>query len=173
MAQEPTSRADWIRQALADFERPLLRYALRKCNGDLERARDAVQDTFLRLCREKREKIEDHLAPWLYTVCRNRILEIRRKEDRMTALSEERLAVTPAAAGNPATAMEKQDAINSVTALLTTLPDNQQEVIRLKFQNDLSYKQISSITNLSVSNVGYLIHTGIRTLRRKLHQQEA
>ena len=174
MTEEPKTRAEWIRQALNEFERPLLRYALRFCNGDLERARDAVQDTFLRLCRAEREKIEDHLAPWLYTVCKNRILELRRKEDRMSPLTDECLAVTPAPAeDHPATAMEKKDTLESVAALLATLPENQQEVIRLKFQHDLSYKQISTITNLSVSNVGYLIHVGIRTLREQLRQLEA
>ena len=45
------------------------------------------------------------------------------------------------------------------------LPDNQQEVIRLKFQNDLSYREISEITGLSVSNVGFLLHVGIKRLR--------
>jgi RNA polymerase sigma-70 factor (ECF subfamily) len=173
MPVEPKTHADWIRQSLTTYESPLLRYALRLCNGDMERARDAVQDTFLRLCRQERTDIDDHLAPWLYTVCRNRILELRRKEGRMSPLSDERLAVTEADIGDPATEAEKQDTLNTVTDLLGTLPPRQQEVIRLKFQNELSYKQISSITKLSVSNVGYLIHTGIRTLRQRLRQQEA
>jgi len=51
---------------------------------------------------------------------------------------------------------------------LDSLPLNQQEVVRLKFQNDLSYQEISRITKLSVSNVGFLIHTAIKTIRRKL-----
>jgi RNA polymerase sigma-70 factor (ECF subfamily) len=41
--------------------------------------------------------------------------------------------------------------------------------VRLKFQAGLSYREISRVTELSVSNVGYLIHTAIRTLRRQLH----
>jgi RNA polymerase sigma-70 factor (ECF subfamily) len=49
------------------------------------------------------------------------------------------------------------------------LPANQQEVVRLKFQNSLSYKEISAITGLSVTNVGYLLHTAIQTLRGKLN----
>jgi RNA polymerase sigma-70 factor (ECF subfamily) len=41
-------------------------------------------------------------------------------------------------------------------------------VIRLKFQHGMSYKQISQITHLTVTNVGFLIHTGLKTLRRQL-----
>ena len=40
--------------------------------------------------------------------------------------------------------------------------------MRLKFQNGLSYKEISRVTELSVSNVGYLIHTAIQKLRQQL-----
>ena len=40
----------------------------------------------------------------------------------------------------------------------------------MKFQNDLSYQQISEITKLSVSNVGVLIHTALKTLRQKYAQ---
>jgi RNA polymerase sigma-70 factor (ECF subfamily) len=54
--------------------------------------------------------------------------------------------------------------------ILNTLPANQQEVIRLKFQGDLSYLEISRITSLSVSNVGFLIHTGLKTIREKATQ---
>jgi len=44
-------------------------------------------------------------------------------------------------------------------------------VLVLKFQDGLSYKQIGERTGLSVSNVGFLIHTGIKTLRGALEDQ--
>ena len=53
-----------------------------------------------------------------------------------------------------------------------TLPANQQEVIRLKFQHGLSYKQIAEVTQLSVSNVGFLIHAGLKTLRQRLNPNQ-
>ena len=56
--------------------------------------------------------------------------------------------------------------------LLKKSAANQQEVIRLKFQDDLSYREISRITTLSVSNVGFLIHTGIKTLRQRVRALE-
>ena len=43
--------AQWVVSALTLYEGPLLRYASRLL-GDVDRARDVVQDTFLRLCRE-------------------------------------------------------------------------------------------------------------------------
>ena len=40
--------------------------------------------------------------------------------------------------------------------------------MRLKFHGGLSYREISKITNRSVSNVGYLLHAAVRKIRRQL-----
>ena len=66
---------------------------------------------------------------------------------------------------DPAAAAVQQERHIEVLKFVDRLPENQREVIRLKFQSDLSYKEISDITDLSVSNVGFLIHTGIKRLR--------
>ena len=65
--------------ALVDrYERPLLAYACRMLGGDWQGAQDAVQETFLRLCRENREKIESRVAAWLFSVCRSRVIDMQR-----------------------------------------------------------------------------------------------
>ncbi len=158
---------EWVRTALERHEAPLVRYAAR-ITGDAESARDVVQETFLRLCRADRDKVGDHLAAWLYTVCRNLALDHRRKEQRMTPLDEAATAALPGH-GAPASALaERAEARSRADSLLSPLPPNQQEVIRLKFQEGLSYGDISRITGLSTSNIGYLIHTGLKTVRRQI-----
>ncbi len=66
-----------------------------------------------------------------------------------------------------------RDEHSNVIKFLDRLPQNQREVIRLKFEGDMSYKEISQITQLSVSNVGFLIHAGIKRLRGLLSDQVA
>jgi RNA polymerase sigma factor (sigma-70 family) len=58
-------------------------------------------------------------------------------------------------------------------AAVAELPLAQQEVLRLRFQEELSYREISAITNHSPSNVGFLIHAGIRQIRRRLGVPDA
>ena len=53
-------------------------------------------------------------------------------------------------------------------AVIWMEPAGEQEVIRLKIEHSLSYKEIAGITKLSVSNVGYLIHTAVQKLRQQL-----
>ncbi|MBW3541631.1 MAG: sigma-70 family RNA polymerase sigma factor [Planctomycetes bacterium] len=158
--------AEWVRKALDDFERPLVRYAQR-ITGDAERARDVVQETFLRLCRQTPAELDGRLAEWLFTVCRNQALDVRRKERRMTTVADS-AALRESPEAPPAQAAEDRDAAASILEILDTLPENQQEVIRLKFQNSISYREISGVTGLSVSNVGYLMHHGLQAIRRKL-----
>lgn len=170
----PDSPADdgWIGRAVERYERPLLGYA-RQLTGDLERARDIVQDTFLRLCRQAPGSLDGHLAEWLYTVCRNRALDVRRKESRMTTISPDRAPEQPSREPAQAQAAELQDSVRHILELLDELPENQREVVRLKFQGGLSYQEISRVTQLSVSNVGYLLHVALQRLRRELNPEAA
>lgn len=64
--------------------------------------------------------------------------------------------------------LEDKGAVGEIFRLVESLPKNQREVVYLKFQCDLSYKEISSITKLSVSNVGFLIHTAVRAIRKQV-----
>ena len=68
----------------------------------------------------------------------------------------------------PAEKVESDDSMGWVLKALENLGEDQREAIRLKFQHGLSYQQIANVTKLSVSNVGYLIHTGLKTLRERL-----
>lgn len=161
------SRQSWIHQVLDLYEGRLIRYATGILR-DTDRARDVVQDTFLTLCGTERAGVEDHLGPWLFTVCRNRCLDIQRKERRMNPLSEGHLQACESNDPSPAATLELEETNSCVLRILETLPENQQEVIRLKFQEGFSYRDISRVTGHSVSNVGFLIHKAIRTLRREL-----
>lgn len=162
----------WIPSVLEEYEQPLTRYAAH-ITGDVERAREVVQDTFLKLCRQKPSQVRDHLAQWLYTVCRNRALDVLRKERRMTGISDAQLNLQTRSGPEVPSVLEREEQVAGILNILSTLPSNQQEVIRLKFQSDLSYLEISRITNLSVSNVGFLIHTGLKTIRERAQSQPA
>jgi RNA polymerase sigma factor (sigma-70 family) len=162
-----TDDGRWVRDALVRFERPLTLYAARLL-GDDEAARDVVQETFLRLCAQDRATVEGRMAEWLFTVCRNRALDVLRKESRMTQLSDEQVGRCTSPDPGPPDVAEGRDAAARVLELMDRLPPGQREAIRLKFQNGFSYREISRISGHSVTNVGYLIHVGLKTLRGQL-----
>lgn len=148
------------------FEGPLVQYAAR-ITGDRERARDVVQETFAELQRSSREQQDHAPAKWLFTVCRNRALNVCRKERRMTYLDDELLPDRAGEEPRPNEQLEQKEARGFLLRIVETLPPRQQEVLQLKFQSDLSYQEISEITKLSVSNVGVMIHNALKTLRQR------
>ena len=87
----------------------------------------------------------------------------------MSSPFEVELEAQPAPQSELSTVLEQKEQLSRVLHIVATLPPNQQEVIRLKFQNGLSYREISGVTNLSVSNVGFLIHSGLKTVRQKIN----
>lgn len=165
-------KKQWIQQMVERYERPLCQYAYR-ITGHIESAQDAVQDTFVKLCNK--DILPDELtAPWLYRVCRNRCIDIIRKDKPMEMLSEARTATLPASGKQPDESLQLRDSLSQLMQQLAKLPANQAEVIRLKFQHHMSYRQIAEVTKLTESNVGYLIHVGIKTLRQQTKElQEA
>lgn len=160
----------FLARTVAEQQAPLTRYAARLL-GDPDRARDVVQDTFVKLMAQAPEAVEGHVVEWLFTVCRHRALDVLRKEGRMKRFDEGQLERVSAAEPRPGRALEHAETQAAILQLIHRLPPNQQEVVRLKFQNGFSYKEISRITALSVSNVGFLIHTAVSRLRTEFAAQ--
>ena len=155
-------------ELLHRFEVPLLQYATR-ITGNSERARDVVQEAFIKFQRNGAVAPEK-TATWLFTVCRNGALNVCRKEKRMMYLDEEIVESRRDEQPMPFERIEQHEASGFLMKILATLPPRQQEVLQLKFQNDLSYQEIAEITKTTANSVGVLIHTALKTLRERFRE---
>jgi RNA polymerase sigma-70 factor (ECF subfamily) len=163
----PQTREQFIEQAMAEFESPLIGYAATILNN-ADQARDVVQDTFIRLCQQDIAKVRDHLKSWLFTVCRNRALDLLRKDQRIQPLDDIRWKKVAGPGLQPDEHAVFDERLATVMKILGRLSDNQREVILLKFQQGLSYQEIEKITGLTSGNIGFLIHTGLKRIRELL-----
>src|SRR5207247_10963106 len=145
MRSERTKEGRTFEEVFERFEIPLLQYAAR-ITGDRERARDVVQETFIKFKRNGALNRAVEPATWLFTVCRNGALNICRKERRMMYLDEELIESREDEQPMPFERIEQREASGFLMKILATLPARQQEVLQLKFHNDLSYQQIDEIT---------------------------
>jgi RNA polymerase sigma factor (sigma-70 family) len=164
--------ASAFREILDRHEKPLLRFAARyrrggNLDGAREWAQDIVQEAFLRLLREARslDSVEN-VSAWLYRVARNLAIDEKRKEVRMER--RHRFAAAAESAAPPPSEEERREVAEVVTRKLLGLPANQRDVLILKIQEGKTYREISEITGLTPSNVGYLIHHGLRSLAGEL-----
>jgi len=165
---DPATKADesFLIAALERFERPLIRYAIGIVGG-LDQARDVVQDVFIKLSQNHLTLDRERLAPWLFTVCRNRALDLQRKNERLIPMEAEVLDLHAGSSPMPSDVLEEKELNGQLRKWIAQLPDKQRDAVRLKFESGLSYKEISDTLHTSVGNVGTLIHLGVNTLREQ------
>lgn len=155
------------------LEGPLLSYALR-FSKDREMAEDLVQEAFLRL-QGRREEVREPRS-WLYRTVHNLALnELRSggrvvrlggasEDDGCAGIEDEAVDGQPL----PDEQLARWEGIGLVRIGLQSLDDRSREVVRLKFQENLSYKEIGVRTGLTTGYVGYLLHHALKSLASEL-----
>ena len=158
---------DELSQLINRYEGQLLAYARRMLGGDWQAAQDAVQETFLRLCREERSKIVSRIRPWLFAVCRSRVIDMQRTKHFHPVDAGEITVVDPHPDAESAAIAAEQtgDQESRLASMVGRLSGRQQEVLRLRIQAGLSYREIAEVTGLTVSNVGFHLHAAMRSLK--------
>ena len=147
------------------LEKPLMIYAYQTLR-DKEEARDMVQEAFVRFFKKAKEVKQP--KAWLYRTTRNLCISHIRKHGRVQTIGEEEqmdfLDSSERDEKNPAVQLESKEAQGRVRHALSILPDDLRELLHLKFEEKLSYREISVKSGLSVSNVGYKLHKVIKDL---------
>ena len=166
-----------LRSAMSDFEIPLTKYAV-SILGDLEQARDVVQDTFLKLYKQNPEKVRQKVKSWLFTVCRNHCYDLIKRNRKTSNLEEDEISYIASSEDNPFQVIsflegreEIDEKIKILYSLIEELPSRQREVMRLKFQANLSYKEIAETIGISTSNVGFVMHSALKKLREDMKEK--
>jgi RNA polymerase sigma-70 factor (ECF subfamily) len=165
-------RFESIEELFAALESPLLSYALRLV-GERALAEDTVQEAFMKLHAQFAEVREPRR--WLYRTVHNLALNHRRQERKIVPL--EPVATQGESGSAPDTAdpeplpdeqIIRWEGIGLVRLSLGALDERSREVVRLKFDEDLSYKQIGERTGLTTGHVGYLLHHALKTIAAEL-----
>jgi RNA polymerase sigma-70 factor (ECF subfamily) len=177
MALMPTDQASaepprWetIEELFAALESPLLSYALR-LTGERALAEDLVQEAFMKL-HSQFETVREPRR-WLYRTVHNLALNQRRHAGKIVRL-EPRAGESEASPDTtdpqplPDEQIARWEGIGLVRLSLETLDDRSRELVRLKFNEDLSYKEISARTGLNIGHVGYLLHHALKAIADEL-----
>ena len=165
------TRGETIEELFVALESPLLAYAVRLAGG-LEVAEDIVQEAFMRLHAQFEEVREPR--KWLYRTVHNLALNHRRDAGKIVALNlkaEDGDAMRMDAMDPqplPDEQIARLEGIGLVRLSLETLDRRSRELVRMKFNEGMSYKEIAGKTGLTVSHVGYLLHHAIKAIADEL-----
>ncbi len=172
-----------LEELFRDLETPLLAYAMR-LTRNAENAQDCVQEAFLRLHpRLPTGEVRDPAA-WLYRTVHNlaitgirsnrKIISFDATDPSADSDSRSRTDSNPAYADPaplPDAEVERLEASGLARIVfdrLTRLDPRAAEVVRLKFYEELSYKEIADKTGLTVGHVGYILHHALKNLATEI-----
>jgi RNA polymerase sigma-70 factor (ECF subfamily) len=139
--------------------------------GRREGVDDLVQETWLRVL-ERGSSYDGHsrFEPWLFRVARNLAIDATRKRRNLSLDSddEDDRGVHSQPASNepsPFTLAARTEDATRVARSLQTLEPVHREVLVLRFQEELSLQEISTIVGAPVSTVASRIYRGLAALR--------
>ncbi len=153
-----------IEQLYAAQESALLIYAQKLVNHDTETSEDIVQEAFMRL-HANFASVQQPKA-WLYRTVHNLAMDHLRSGRKIVPLTVEYAegAEAPDLQPLPDEHLERMETIGQTRLCLDELDGRYRELLRLKFDENLSYKEISTRMNLTISNVGYLLHHAMKEM---------
>jgi RNA polymerase sigma-70 factor (ECF subfamily) len=154
--------------ALVDaYAKPIFNLAVRM-TGNRRDADDLAQETFLRAYRKlKRFDPEKEFFPWLYTIALNIIRNhLKSSPERSARMAETNHPLAdPVDPANPEGLFMDREKAQILESCLQKLPSDLREAVVLRYYQELSFDEIATITDASVSAVKMRVYRGLERLR--------
>ena len=129
--------------------------------GDPDLALDVMQETFVYFVKKFPGFIlTAQLKTFFYPAIRNLSIAARRKKERLHPAEATEIDLEAIPASEP-----KAEAAN-LQPVLDTLSDEQREVLRLRFVDDLSLAEVAEALEIPVGTVKSRLHNGLEKLRQ-------
>jgi RNA polymerase sigma-70 factor, ECF subfamily len=139
--------------------------------GDFEEARDAAQESLVKLCtRLKQFRGEAQFATWLHRLvvntCRDRIARQRLRQAEPLELADEQAGDE----SDPSRAAQLADVRRDLAAALARLSQNQRAAVVLRDAFGLTYEEISRVARMPVGTAKCYVHRARERLRVRLEE---
>jgi RNA polymerase sigma factor (sigma-70 family) len=152
------------------FERhykPLFGF-LYRMSSDKENSEDMAQNVFLRMLKYRHTyKGDGEFKTWMYHLARNVLNDFHKSQSKRSdseikdnLLSEDTTQVN----------IEKNEQVQLLNTALSKLGDEHREILILNRYQELDYKEIAVILNISEANVRVKIHRAMTQLKSMFHK---
>jgi len=154
--------ADAMDQLIQKYYGTVYAYCYRRL-GNRDDAQDITQETFLHFCRNFDSYTQmGKVKNYLYTIAHNLYISMMRRNTPVHWEETEK-----GASSNDVDQFEVADFIKTA---LTELPDEQRNVILLRFYHDLKLKDIAQITGSGLSVTKYRLSQGVKAIKKLLKE---
>jgi RNA polymerase sigma-70 factor (ECF subfamily) len=142
------------------FNRPIYRFC-KRILSDEQTAKDAFQETFVRIYEHRASFNGNNFESWLFTTARNTCINYIRKRKRLISLGEQDYGYTPSK-------YMKIGIREHIDEMLSRLPLSLKEAIVLRDMQDMTYKDISEVLGIDLSLAKVRVHRARLKLKELL-----
>lgn len=142
-------------------------------------AEDIFQDTFIKIIRTIRAgrySEQGKFLPWAMRVAHNLCMDhFRKVRQQMPVTLSDGTDLAEIIGGHEdiaSTAIEKRQTYQTIRELIERLPEEQREVIVLRIYADLSFKEISTLTSVSINTALGRMRYGLINLRKMIEDKK-
>ncbi|WP_395045437.1 RNA polymerase sigma factor [Flavobacterium sp.] len=147
--------------------------------ADRDVADDVFQDTFIKVIKTLKSNSyneEGKFLPWVMRIAHNLIVDHYRKNKKMPMLREtEEFSIFNVLSDNSLTIEDQliNDLIEKdLQKIILQLPEDQKEVLMMRIYQDLSFKEISDITGVSINTALGRMRYAILNLRKVIEKNQ-
>jgi RNA polymerase sigma-70 factor (ECF subfamily) len=147
--------------------------------NDRDLSDDIFQDTFIKVINTLKTKSyneEGKFLPWVMRIAHNLVVDHYRKSNKMPFNREtEEYSIFNYMSDNAPTIESKMitDQVEAdLTRLLDELPEDQKEVLVMRMYQDLSFKEISELTGVSINTALGRMRYAVLNLRKIIEKNQ-
>ncbi|TVQ35737.1 MAG: sigma-70 family RNA polymerase sigma factor [Geminicoccaceae bacterium] len=154
---------------LFDHYAPRLKAFLRRRGAGDAQAEDLVQDVMLTVWQRavQYDRRQASVSTWVFTIARNRQIDVLRRERRPELDADEPLLL-PSAAPEPDRLFDAEQSAERVRAALALLPEEQAELVRVSFYEEASHSALAERFGLPLGTVKSRLRLALQKLRHAL-----
>ena len=153
---------------------------IRMMVGDADVAADIAQETFIKavsVIDEGRYTDSGKFQSWILRIAHNKALDYFRAQKNNNSVSESSagynvLGTMKYADRSVEDSMISEQISADVRALVELLPDEQREVVMLRYYSDLSFKEIAEQTGVSINTALGRMRYALINLRRMIQEKK-
>lgn len=148
---------------------------------DTQLAEDIFQDTFFKVIQTLKKgqyNEEGKFLPWIIRIARNLIIDHYRRAKKMPPVpvytndeGEEISVFNSLAAPNDELQVENSKFRKSIRNLINELPNDQREVVLMRIYYDMSFKEISEFTNVSINTALGRMRYALFNLKKMIEER--
>ena len=145
-----------------------------------ELTEDIFQETFVKAIvtiQQGRYTADGKFSAWLTRIAHNLVIDFFRQESNENVVSTDETETdifnnVNLSDDNIETQLVNEQVLRDVKRLMDALPDNQREVVYMRFYQDLSFKEIAEITGVSINTALGRMRYALLNIRRMAEEKD-